>query len=104
MEELTILPRLYPNKRIAIQLMCEDGETWGVLSANFVEVEIAEDEMCISAWNVPQERLDAFLATGKFVDTGKIVQAGYVESPIWRVVCPTLLESFARLRSGGQQS
>lgn len=98
MEELTMIPRLYANGRIALQLMCENGESWGTLSVNLVDAEIADDEMGIPVWNLPEERIAAFLESGQFVDTGKTAPAGYVEAPIWRVVCPKLLAAFARLR------
>lgn len=98
MEDLTMVPRLYGNKRIALQLMCDNGEPWGALSVNLVDADIADDEMCIPVWNLPEAQVAAFLESGEFVDTGKTAPAGFVDAPIWRVVCPKLLNSFAQLR------
>lgn len=98
MEDLTMVPRLYANKRIALQLMCDNGEPWGALSVNMVDAEIADDEMCIPVWNLPEEMVAACLESGDFVDTGRTVPAGFVDAPVWRVVCPKLLASFATLR------
>lgn len=58
----------------------------------------ADDEMCIPVWNLPEERVAACLESGEFVDTGRTVPAGFVDAPVWRVVCPKLLASFAKLR------
>ncbi|WP_156341204.1 MULTISPECIES: hypothetical protein [Pseudomonas] len=40
-------PRLYPNGRLALELLYEDGEHWGVLTTNLVEAELAVDQVCI---------------------------------------------------------
>lgn len=97
-DTLTLAPTLYANKRIAFRLICDDGEPYSVLSCNIVEAEIEDDEICIPSWNLPEDLLAGYLATGKFVDTGKGATTGFVVAPIWRVVCPELLAEIARLR------
>ncbi|WP_158682587.1 hypothetical protein [Pseudomonas sp. XWY-1] len=64
-------PRLYPNGRLALELLYEDGEHWGVLTTNLVEAELAVDEVCIHAWQLPDQVMDLHLASGKFEDTGR---------------------------------
>lgn len=98
MENLILQPELYGNKRIAFRLMCEDGEPYGALTTNIVEATLDDDEVCIPSWNLPKPLLDSYLASGRFVDTGKTVPTGYVEAPVWRVTCPELLAAVARLR------
>lgn len=40
-------PRLYPNGRLALELLYEDGEHWGVLTTDLVEAELAVDEVSL---------------------------------------------------------
>ena len=39
------------------------------------------------------------LATGRFEDTGRTEPAGYVDAPVWRVLCPDILAEAARQRA-----
>jgi hypothetical protein len=98
MENLILQPDLYRNQRIAFRLICEDGEPYGALTTNIVEATLEDDEVCIPSWNLPEPLLSSYLASGRFVDTGKTVPAGYVEAPVWRVTCPELLAAVGRLR------
>lgn len=98
MENLTIQAELYGNQRIALRLICEDGEPYGALTTNIVEATVADDEVCIPAWKLEQTLLDGYLASGRFVDTGKITPTGFVQAPVWKVVCPELLKAIAELR------
>lgn len=100
MEKLDMHLSLYRNQRIGIQLNCEDGEPWGALTCNIVDADLADDEVCIPVWNHSEELVAAYLASGQFEDTGRAVTTGYVQAPVWRVVCPDLLEEARRLRSG----
>lgn len=97
-DTLTLQPTLYANKRIAFRLMCEDGEPYGVLTCNIVEAQIEDDEICIPSWNLREDLLAGYLASGQFEETGKGAATGFVVAPIWRVVCPQLLAEVARLR------
>nr|WP_181718345.1 hypothetical protein [Pseudomonas monteilii]QFX76311.1 hypothetical protein [Pseudomonas monteilii] len=92
-------PRLYPNGRLALELLYEDGEHWGVLTTNLVEAELAVDEVCIHAWQLSDQVLDLHLASGKFEDTGRVEPAGFEDAPVWRVICPELLAHAQRLRA-----
>lgn len=99
MENLTLSLDLYANLRIGIRLTCEDGEAYSVLSTNLVDAQIKDDEVCISSWNHHADLLSQILAKGQFEDTGEQRRTGYVEAPVWRVVCPDLLAQVARLRA-----
>jgi len=99
MEKLDMHINLYRNLRIAIQLTCENGEPWGALTCNIVNAELADDEVCVSVWNHSEELVAGYLASGQFVDTGRTVTTGHVQAPVWRVVCPELLEEAKNLRA-----
>lgn len=101
MERFELNTRLYPNKRLALELI-EDGEPWGVLTTNLVEALLADDEICIPTWNLPEDVLAKFLASGKFEDTGRREPAGFVEAPVWRVMCPEILERASRQRAAAK--
>lgn len=97
-DTLTLQPTLYTNKRIAFRLMSDDGEPYGALTCNIVDAQIEDDEICIPSWNLREDLLAGYLATGQFEETGKGAVTGYVVAPVWRVVCPKLLAEVARLR------
>lgn len=98
MERFDLKVRLYPNKRLALQLFEKNGESWGVLTTNLVDAQLAEDEICIPVWNLPESVVDGFLSTGKFEDTGRHEQAGFEDAPVWRVKCPDILAAAAQQR------
>ncbi|MPQ69492.1 hypothetical protein [Pseudomonas sp. MWU12-2323] len=98
-ENLMMALELYKNKRIAIQLTCETGEPYSVLTTNIVDAVLADDEVCISDWNHPADLLEVVLASGRFEDTLAKRRTGFVDAPVWRIKCPELLAEIARLRS-----
>ncbi|NVL49872.1 hypothetical protein F2S72_08980 [Pseudomonas syringae pv. actinidiae] len=101
MDRFELETRLYPNKRLAVVLM-EGPEQYAVLTTNLVHATLADDEVCIPQWNFEENMLAAFLASGKFEDTGRTEPAGHVDAPVWRVLCPEILEAAARQRAAAQ--
>lgn len=97
MQSFKLSTLLYRNKRIAFQIYSY-GEPWAALTTNIIEVEI-----CIPAWNLPPDVIKSFLDSGQFEDTGKVAATGYVEAPVWRVVCPKLLGVVEKLRNPGSR-
>lgn len=103
MDQFELQVRLYPNQRLAVVLF-KDDEQYDVLTTNLVNAVLADDEVCIPQWNIGAELMTGFLATGKFEDTGRTEPAGYVDAPVWRVLCPDILAEAARQRAKAQNS
>ena len=97
-EKLKVIPQLYLNKRIAIQLVCEDGEPFASFTTNLIDAELSDDEITIPVWNMPQELVNDALATGMFEATQRTEPAGRVEAPVWRVVDPSILDEISVIR------
>lgn len=98
MDQFELQTRLYPNQRLAVVLF-KDHEQYDVLTTNLVDAVLADDEVCIPQWNLGEELMAGVLATGKFEDTGRTEPAGYVDAPVWRVLCPDILAEAARQRA-----
>lgn len=98
-QKLTVEPLLYrSNKRIAIQLYCENGEPFAIISSNFEKADLAADELCVTTWNLPNQIVDELYTSGLFEDTGKTCASGFVLAPVWRVVCPQILAKIEEQR------
>lgn len=98
MDQFELQTRLYPNLRLAVVLF-QDHENQHVLTTNLVNAVLADDEVCIPQWNLDEELMRGVLATGRFEDTGRTEPAGYVDAPVWRVLCPDILAEAARQRA-----
>ncbi|MFL1449163.1 hypothetical protein ACI77O_12280 [Pseudomonas tritici] len=95
----TLTTHIYGNGRIALRLMEDNGEEYGMLSTNIVDVELDEDMITVPVWKLRPEILDSQLATGKFEVTGLGVRTGHSVAPVWRVICPDLLAKAGALRN-----
>lgn len=89
---------LYGNGRPAIQVYDEDCSPYCTLSVNILSAELEDDEICVKAWDIPNDFMQMLLATGKFADTGRQVEAGYTSAPVWKIRCAELLSAIARLK------
>ncbi|HEK3608662.1 hypothetical protein PAE975_6069 (plasmid) [Pseudomonas aeruginosa] len=98
-KKLTLQPALYRDQSIAIRLFEDNGEPYSVLSTYIEHADIRNDEICIPSWNFKPEVLAGLIATGRFVDTRRVVPTGFVEAPVWRVTCPELLAQVAEQRA-----
>ncbi|WP_020201332.1 hypothetical protein [Cupriavidus sp. WS] len=89
------------NLRAAITLKCaDDGMPYGALTVNLPSADLADDEILVAAdWNLPADLKQAFLDSGKFVETGRWTEVGYGRGALWRIACPELLASLATARS-----
>lgn len=103
MDQFELQTRLYPNLRLAVVLF-KDHEQYDVLTTNLVNAVLADDEVCIPQWNLDEELMAGFLASGKFEDTGRTEPAGFVDAPVWRVLCPDILAEAARQRAKAVES
>jgi hypothetical protein len=71
------------NGRLAVVLESLDGGAFATLSCNLPDCDkILEGEFAVKVWSESEEIARA--CHHLFEDTGKIVQAGYCLSPIWR--------------------
>jgi hypothetical protein len=85
---LTLVEHRYrDNDRLAIQAVCDDGETFGMLTVNIPEAELAPDEVCIKVWSENNSWVPQLLAQlgDKFIPTGRSVRTGFVSAPVYRV-------------------
>lgn len=88
------------NHRPAFTLLCaDDGMPYGTLTVNVPQVDLAEDEILVSAdWNLPADLKAALLATGKFERTGRWNQVGLGRGEVWRVTDTELLATVEQIR------
>ncbi|WP_059414412.1 hypothetical protein [Cupriavidus basilensis] len=91
----------HSNLRAAINLTCaDDGMPYGSLTVNLPSVDLADDEILVTAdWNLAPDLKQAFLNTGKFVETGRWTEACHGRGALWRIACPDLLASLSTARS-----
>ena len=87
---------VFTNGRIALQLWSEDGP-YARLNMNLPDEELAEDEIAIN-WDLDDSLLKKILGLNKFQDTDRVARSGHAVCPIWKVVCPDMLEQAAQLR------
>jgi len=91
--------------RPAFKLVCaDDGMPYGSLTVNVPEIELAEDEILVSAdWNLPADIKSALLDSGRFERTGRSNQVVFGSYDVWRVLDTELLAKAAELRPKGRQ-
>lgn len=77
----------YGNGATAIRLQGPDGEPIGTLSVNVPESagELARDEFFAKTYSENARFIQPALDSGLFEDTGRVVRAGYLSFPVWRV-------------------
>lgn len=81
----------YPHGgAIYVQLMCKDGEPLGTFSTNLVPygASLQRDEFTVKSWGENEPLVESMLATGMFEDTGRRVESGFVQAPVWRMRDP----------------
>ena len=71
------------GNRMALQVLCEDGESYAMLTINMPEVPLAEDEIIVKTYSENEYVAKAAFETGLFENTGKF--AGFIRAPIWKV-------------------
>src|SRR5690242_4416867 len=84
-EKITVIKDYYTNNnRLAVLLRTENGEPYATLSANVPTAKLLDGEFAVKNYSGNEEIAKAAMYSGIFVDTGKRVQSGYVEMPVWR--------------------
>ena len=87
---LQAMQERYANGVAAIRLHGPHGEPVGTLSVNVPEAagELADGEFFAKTYSENAGFVEPALACGLFEDTGRVVRAGYLSFPVWRV-CKT---------------
>lgn len=62
-----------------------DGSDIGTLSTNIDGTKLESDEFFVKNWSENESLAKAAYDSGLFEDTGKKVQTGFVQAPIWRI-------------------
>lgn len=81
-----VTDRYSQNHRLAIQVVSEDGEPFGVLTTNLPNVQLAADEIIVKTIDENEPMREPALASGLFEDTGRRVQSGFSQFEVWRLV------------------
>lgn len=85
----------HTNQRTALSLVCgDDFEPYADLTTNVVHAQLADDEVFVASWNVPDDVLEALLETGWFVPV-RTLATGYVSGPVWKIQSAELLARMA---------
>lgn len=75
----------YSNGRLAIKAYLANHEPWGVLTVNLPDDPLEPGEFFVKHWGGNEPLVEAALACGLFIDTGKRVETGYVHAHVWRM-------------------
>jgi len=79
------MSKKYQDGKPAILVMGEDGIPYATLSTN-VDVDLEPGEVLIKNYSENTNLANIVLSKGWFTDTGKRVESGFVQIPIWRIV------------------
>lgn len=73
---------------VAIKLYSDDGSPFGSLSIAVSECadQLAEGEFCVKTYGENELIVGPASESGLFEDTGRVVRAGYLHFPVWRIV------------------
>jgi hypothetical protein len=77
--------RRYPNGRVALQLVDEEGPM-AVATVNVPEADLGPDEVCIKDYAENAGVLDLLVLMGVVEPTGRHIPIGFVDVPVARLV------------------
>ena len=75
----------YPNGRVALQLVDEDGPVV-VATVNVPEADLGPDEVCIKDYAENAGVLDLLVLMGVVAPTGRRIPTGFVDVPVARLL------------------
>lgn len=84
-ETVTVKLLHYWNGRLAVELQCEDGEMFAVLSVNISDQPIPDGHFWAKTWSENEPLRGPALASGLFVDTGERCATGFTFAELWRI-------------------
>jgi hypothetical protein len=87
------------NLRPALWLICaDDFVPYADLTVNVPQEHLADDEVFVASWNVPEDVLEALLVTDWFVPV-RTIAAGHTSGPVWKIQSAELLAWIADARA-----
>lgn len=85
----TLMQTVFADGRtLALLVLDRDGGVYEKVSVCPQDVVLEDDEVWVKAWSLELLQMEALWSTGLFEDTGKVLESGFVEGPVWRLVGP----------------
>lgn len=79
--------RRYSNGRLCVELIdATDGSPFATLTVNIPTAELGDWEILVKTWSENEMVAKAALASGRFKDTGKRINTGFVQAQVWEVL------------------
>lgn len=70
---------------LAVELQCEDGERFAVLSVNIPGNTLPRNHFWAKTWSENEAIRQPALDSGLFVDTGERTETGFAAAELWRI-------------------
>jgi hypothetical protein len=84
-DRVTAIVQAYRNRRLAVELIAEDGEPYTVLSVNLVDAPAPpEDCFYVKTWSEHNIMRGPALASGLFENTGKR-SPNFLQAEVWKI-------------------
>jgi hypothetical protein len=93
--DLEIVVETYSNGQPALVAYIEEtGERWGVISTHIPEANLVFGEVCIKTWSENKPWVEQVLnqLSEDLIDTGVVIETGFVRSPVYRISDRVLTE------------
>lgn len=84
-ERVTIQKCTYDNGRVALLLVCENGEPYDKATVNLPDVPMEPDEVAIRDYSEGTGMLDFLIANDVVYPPHNFAQSGYILAPICRL-------------------
>jgi hypothetical protein len=81
---LELYQSTYMNGRLALFLEAPGHELFATLTVNLPDEHLDEGEFFVKTWSENRPLAVFALSSGLFEDTGRRVQSGLVQVPVWR--------------------
>jgi hypothetical protein len=83
-ELMTIYRDVYhDNNRLAITVVCDNGEPYATVSENHPSMYIADNKFVVQSRNLSGDFIAALLSSGLFVHCGAVRFGSFGTMPIW---------------------
>ena len=89
--------RYQSNRRIAIELVCDDGSPYATATVNIADQALEQDHVFIKDYSENEGMLDALVAAKVVRDTGIRARAGFTQVPE-AILLPPFLAMAKRVR------
>jgi len=85
-ETMSVREVEYGNCRIAIIVVCADGEPYCTASINMVDEVLSKNEVVIKTYSGGRPTYDMLIMEEIIENTGRLIQVGYTTSPVCRLI------------------